>query len=1569
MRLSPLLSSLLALSALVACEPVEVANLDGDGDGVDAELDCNDANPRVYPGAREVCNGTDDDCDGNVDEDVTQEFWADTDHDGYGDPFNTIDACFVSAGIVQNALDCDDTNIDVRPFAVEQWYDGRDQNCDSLDDFDQDGDGFYPTVYQDAYLAYIQRTGRTALKVGDCDDTQSDVNPFGEEICNNRDDDCNGLRDDGLPQRYYDADQDGFGDPRIHTCATGPLWAEDGSDCDDTNKARYPGVAITVCGDGVDDDCDSYDEPCSPISCFADLDQDGHGDALAIIDDPRLCGGPKTAFLASDCDDTMLWRNPEAVELCGDQVDNDCNGVADDGCPVYLCWADADGDHYGDPYQRLDSSLCGSVGSSWNERDCDDSNQWVNPRGAEQCGDAIDNNCDGQVDEGCTGVECWADADLDGFGDGSAKLSPTACGTSGSAWNHTDCDDTSSAIRPNRREDCSTPIDDDCDGSTTLGCDADCWLDADGDGFGDPNARTPQQEGACDQTPGVVANALDCDDAFAIVNPSTPESCADTLDNNCDGQVNEGCVTAECYLDTDYDGHGDPALPRSGTICQSTNGVSTAGDDCDDTDPYSYPGAMEQCGDHWDNNCDGQIDEGCVLDSCWIDFDQDGYGDDAKPRAGTICASGGGVSVVPGDCDDTDPATNPSVQEQCGDGWDNNCDGQVDEGCNVDQCWADKDTDGYGDPNAILSGTACSSLGVAHKDGDCDDRDAFVNPASPEVCDGVDNNCDRSTDEGCPVDLCWADGDQDGHGDPGAPLFGSACQRVGVSYSPDDCDDANGSIHPSAGELCLDNLDNDCNDFIDDTCPDECWVDSDGDGYGDPSTPPSNAVSVCQSPGHAYNADDCDDAVFDGQWPKLPHWLDADGDTFGDGDPYRSPRYTCAPPPSGYVANNTDCDDRDPTVNPLAGNCVVAEWCTQWSPSTPLDMGMGACSRIPAPVGTLVSSSAFIRDNFQQNPHHIGVNMTPVVARLAGQYGWVDEQAAPQIFATMNDGSTGILRVFDGKSGQDLYTFSGATLPNTVGTPTPYTPLPSGELAVAQLGYDYKPRVVLTLTDGASVPSCVIAAVDVQDSSVLWSTPATMIIPCGQHAPVIADMNNDGTNEVIAAMMVLDGATGAVLFNGDVLRPQGGTGMPGSDLPGGVPEGTHAVVGDIDLDGHMDLIAGNTVWTPFPLQQGTELRCEANDQGVLAEDGYPAYVNVDTDPEAELAIVTPGYLRIFDDTVAGCGLLYTEVHSYNAPAHSGSPPVVGDVDGDGQADIVVMNDDVNNPGKAALFVWRRATQSSAVMGNLNASPQQAPALYDIDGDGDREIFISDRNQVWSFDWNGSNLTTISGVAHNVPGTNSLAEGVAIADIDLDMQADLLVPRGPNPGGVEILRAAPHTRLWAASTQIWNQAMFTPGLTDGFGYPMYVMPMDQLWYREGTHTRDASKPGMPFPTWDLMFDPGQYDPSQITQACQSAPGADVRVQFRVVNSGAAMLASDITIDLVGVNTDSSEVVLASVQSPPVAPGQTSETLLIPFAASHLGQYASYALVVNPANDGDECDTLDNRFVVDTTGFSP
>jgi len=451
MRLSPLLSSLLALSALVACEPVEVANLDGDGDGVDAELDCNDANPRVYPGAREVCNGTDDDCDGNVDEDVTQEFWADTDHDGYGDPFNTIDACFVSAGIVQNALDCDDTNIDVRPFAVEQWYDGRDQNCDSLDDFDQDGDGFYPTVYQDAYLAYIQRTGRTALKVGDCDDTQSDVNPFGEEICNNRDDDCNGLRDDGLPQRYYDADQDGFGDPRIHTCATGPLWAEDGSDCDDTNKARYPGVAITVCGDGVDDDCDSYDEPCSPISCFADLDQDGHGDALAIIDDPRLCGGPKTAFLASDCDDTMLWRNPEAVELCGDQVDNDCNGVADDGCPVYLCWADADGDHYGDPYQRLDSSLCGSVGSSWNERDCDDSNQWVNPRGAGQCGDAIDNNCDGQVDEGCTGVECWADADLDGFGDGSAKLSPTACGTSGSAWNHTDCDDTSSAIRPNRR--------------------------------------------------------------------------------------------------------------------------------------------------------------------------------------------------------------------------------------------------------------------------------------------------------------------------------------------------------------------------------------------------------------------------------------------------------------------------------------------------------------------------------------------------------------------------------------------------------------------------------------------------------------------------------------------------------------------------------------------------------------------------------------------------------------------------------------------------------------------------------------------------------------------------------------------------------------------------------------------------------------------------------------------------------------------------------------------------------------------------------------------------------------
>lgn len=291
---------------------------DDDGDGMSEFAgDCNDYDPEVNYGGVEEANGQDDDCDGAVDEGTSAD---DGDGDGYTTP----------------AGDCDDADPTVYPGAPEA-ADGVDDNCDGTIDEgtparDDDGDG-----YCEDPLACSG--GATP---GDCNDGDIDVNPGQTDVMNGIDDDCDGTVDDGTSG----ADDDGDG------------YAEAGGDCDDANPTTYPGAPELP--DGQDNDCDSTTDEGTTL-----VDDDGDG---------------FTEF-AGDCNDsdTLVFPfAPEDLDAAnpgeGDGIDNDCDGIVDEGTAAY----DDDGDGV--------TELGG---------DCDDADIAISPAQWDYPGDGTDADCDG----------------------------------------------------------------------------------------------------------------------------------------------------------------------------------------------------------------------------------------------------------------------------------------------------------------------------------------------------------------------------------------------------------------------------------------------------------------------------------------------------------------------------------------------------------------------------------------------------------------------------------------------------------------------------------------------------------------------------------------------------------------------------------------------------------------------------------------------------------------------------------------------------------------------------------------------------------------------------------------------------------------------------------------------------------------------------------------------------------------------------------------------------------------------------------------------------------------------
>jgi len=504
------------------------------------------------------------------------------------------------------------------------------------------------------------------------------------------------------------------------------------------------------------------------------------------------------------------------------------------------------------------------------------------------------------------------------------------------------------------------------------------WVDADADGFGDPDAQidTP----ATTPPAGYTTNDRDCDDGDPAVHPGVPDDC-DAIDNDCDGFPDDGGV---CPCPTEYrNGHAYQfcttptpwleARDRCGLNGYHLVSVATAAENVwvDNTaDTYSlekwwfgltdaavegiwiwddgsdllysnwHSGEPNDAGgedcvqfNRWsdltwnDEPCSASfryICESAVLVTWFVDSDGDGWGDSS---GATIVASdqpGGPWIDRGGDCDDNNPNRFPDNPDVC-DGFDNDCDNLPDGGLSSPPMYSDGDADGWG-AGGVLRRNCATDADVA-VDGDCDDTNADVNPDAVEFCNDVDDDCNGLVDDDAVDQInVWPDADADGFGDQ--DVMGVACEPgPGQVLDGSDCDDSDAGVHPGSIERC-NHIDDDCNGVVDDNPVDTLtlYADADGDGYGE-STGTSYEFCFLTDP-YVANDLDCDDTsalIFPGALEVVGDGIDQDCDGFDalpptdTGEPDTAVEDTSIgddPPRPDTAGTDTEPDDTDDWVAP-----------------------------------------------------------------------------------------------------------------------------------------------------------------------------------------------------------------------------------------------------------------------------------------------------------------------------------------------------------------------------------------------------------------------------------------------------------------------------------------------------------------------------------------------------------------------------------------------------------------------------------------------------------------------------
>jgi hypothetical protein len=819
-------------------------------------------------------------------------------------------------------------------------------------------------------------------------------------------------------------------------------------------------------------------------------------------------------------------------------------------CELEGRWLDLDGDGFG----KQPARTCEEAAQGVNRADdCNDGDASINPGAPEVWYDGVDQDCDG-----------GDDGDQDGDGHASVTVGGDDCYDSVDdpvPQLEGDCD--GPVVAPDPADVYPGAVDEPYDG-LDANCSGGTDFDADRDGFR-----------SCDE----------CDDADAAINPAAREVWYDGVDQDCDGndgdqdgdgyylegytgEVPEGWLPGDCddadaernpgaeevwYDGVDGDCAGGDDWDRDGDGSRSDSepdDEGNYGDDCDDTDPTRSPSAVEDCSTTRDDDCDGDNnDEGAAGCTTWYaDADGDGRGD-ASDFVCTCTSSAAHSVEDASDCDDGDAAVGERT-------W-----------------YLDADGDGYGTSTSVR--VCAAPAGYAALADDCDDSDGSVYPGAPESCDAVDSDCDGDLNDpdvlGDCVDAWWADLDGDGYAGTSACLC--AAEAPYTEAAGTDCNDADAAVSPGAAEVCNDGLDGDCDD-----APGACTF------GGALTTNDANLQFTGVAAGDLVGTT-----------------LLAAGDLDGDGLDevlVGAPGYTDGGA-SGLVGLLRPATDSRFDTGPfaVAGYDPTADFGTVFASPGDVDGGGYGDVLFGQPNDTDAAASAVYRFS-RATGRFVSVSTAELVVesgrgdvRIGGAVGRVDDADADGtaelllgVYRHPEQGDGRVVTVPGGLTGSRLLDdVQMAMVVATWGDSAFGASIATGDLdgdgitdavvGAPELDYGYTDNGALVYVDGPFTGARTMA----DGAGIVYGNDAGHAL--GAVPPIVADIDGDGANEVIAASTAT--GAGVYVFPGVLRSSADWAGLQFDsqllDPAGGADFGAALAVGDLDGDGAAEVAVGAPV--------------------------------------------------------------------------------------------------------------------------------------------------------------------------------------------------------------------------------------------------------------------------------------------------------------------------------------------------------------------------------------------------------